>query len=149
MKFIIDADACPKFVLSYVTEFAKKEGLELITVANFNHQINSANHICVGGNSQEADLKVANITRPDDLIITQDWGLAALIVSKGAYAISPTGKVFSLENIDFLLEERELKARFRRSGGRTKGSTKRTAEDDKKFIKNFNNLFTEIQLKDK
>ena len=65
--------------------------------------------------------------------MTQDWGLAALVLSKKASAISPTGIEYNPEKMTFMLEEREIKAKFRRNGGRTKGPAKRTTADDLKF----------------
>ncbi|MEG6616338.1 YaiI/YqxD family protein [Peptococcaceae bacterium 1198_IL3148] len=133
MKIIVDADACPKGVLAICKKQADLNQIELWTVANFNHQVKSTNHIIVGNASQEADIKIVNITVKGDIVITQDWGLAAMILGKGAAALSPGGKVFRQDNIDFLLEEREVKAKLRRSGGRTKGPRKRAAADDEQF----------------
>lgn len=138
LKIIIDADACPKSVLSICQEIGDEFSLEVWTVASFNHNINWKNHITVGNSSQEADIQVMNLTRRGDIVVTQDWGLAAMILAKGAGAISPAGKIFRQETIEFLLEERELKAKHRRAGGRTKGPRKRTLEDD---------LFFTAQLK--
>jgi uncharacterized protein YaiI (UPF0178 family) len=56
-----------------------------------------------------------------------------MVLGKSASCLSPTGKVYSPENIDFLLEEREIKAKFRRGGGRTGGPSKRTRQDDQRF----------------
>ncbi len=137
MKIIIDADATPKPVLEICKEEAKQFGVELWTVASFNHQIESVNHITVGNGSQEADLKIINISSRGDIVVTQDFGLAAVVLSKGADAISPWGKIYRPETIDFLLEEREIKARFRRGGGRTKGPAKRTNSENIYFRKNF------------
>lgn len=141
MKFVIDADACPRSVLNYVISFSKAHGRETVTVANFNHVIESDRHICVGDESQAADIKVANITEPGDIVVTQDWGLASLILAKNAFVISPRGRIFDNSSIDFLLEKREIKARFRRGGGRTKGPSKRSEADDNKFIRNFEALY--------
>ena len=91
MKIIVDADACPKGVLQYTIKSGQIHNIEVITVANYNHNINSDKHIVVGGDSQEADIKIINLTEPGDIIITQDWGLAGLILAKNAAAISPTG----------------------------------------------------------
>ena len=137
-KIIVDADACPKTVLAIAQSVGSEYGLELWTVASFNHNIKSPHHITVGNSSQEADIQVINVTGKGDIVITQDWGLAAMVLSKGAGAISPWGKIFRQDTIDFLLEEREIKAKHRRSGGRTKGPRKRTAQDD---------LFFESQLR--
>ena len=108
-------------------------GVQVVTVASFEHNIISDLHITVGNSSQEADLKIINITEPGDLIITQDWGLAAMVLSKKASAVSPVWVEYSTEKMDFMLEEREMKAKFRRSGGRTMGPKKRAPEDDMRF----------------
>jgi uncharacterized protein YaiI (UPF0178 family) len=68
-----------------------------------------------------------------DIAITQDWGLAAVVLGKGARCLSPMGREFHPDKIEFLLEEREVKSKFRRSGGRTKGPKKRTFADDQRF----------------
>ena len=78
-------------------------------------------------------MKVINLTEAGDIIVTQDWGLAAMVLGKPAYALSPVGREFHAENIEFLMEEREIKAKLRRSGGRTKGPNKRTVADDQHF----------------
>ena len=56
-----------------------------------------------------------------------------MVLSKKASAVSPVGIEYTTEKMDFMLEEREIKAKFRRSGGRTKGPAKRTSEDDMRF----------------
>ncbi|MDF9410070.1 MAG: hypothetical protein A4E52_00036 [Pelotomaculum sp. PtaB.Bin013] len=135
MRIIIDADATPKSVLEICRQAAAQLSLPMITVANFNHKIDSENHIVVGNAPQEADMEIMKLAVKGDIVITQDWGLAAMTLGKGAAALSPSGRIFSPDTIDFLLEERELKAKHRRSGGRTKGPAKRTSDDDKNFTK--------------
>jgi len=143
MKIIIDADACPKAVLQICSNAAREYGIPLYTVSSFNHNIISDNHTMVGNNPQETDIALTNKTVPGDIVVTQDWGLAAMVLGRGAAAIAPSGKIFRGENIDFLLEERELKAKLRRGGGRTRGPRKRTAEDDAKFTRNLRRLLKE------
>lgn len=133
MKIIIDADACPKAALQICFRLGEKYTIEVWTVASFNHNIESDNHVVVDSGSQEADLKVVNLAEKGDIAVTQDWGLAAMLIGKQVRCISPAGREYRPENIDSMLEERELKAKFRRSGGRTKGPKKRTAEDDSNF----------------
>lgn len=133
MKILIDADACPKSVLQISLRLGHQYDVPVWTVASFNHNIISDHHIVVGNNSQEADIKVMNLTEPQDIIVTQDWGLAAMVLGKGAKALSPIGREFRPETIEFLLEEREVKAKLRRAGGRTKGPGKRTDDDDQSF----------------
>lgn len=113
MKIIIDADACPKAVLQICLKYGALYGIPVWTVASFNHQISSDNHIIVGNGPQEADLKVVNISEKGDLVVTQDMGLAAMVLGKGAKAISPMGREYLPEVMSILLEERELKAKYR------------------------------------
>ena len=140
MKIIVDADACPKYALQICFRLGLQYQIEVWTVASFDHNILSEHHITVGDNSQEADLKILNLTKAGDIIITQDFGLAAMVLGKGAYAMGPKGQAYRPETIEFLLEERELKAKFRRSGGRTKGPKKRTADDDEAFAMGLTSL---------
>jgi uncharacterized protein len=133
MKIIIDADACPKAVLNICLELGHRYDIEVWTVASFNHNIESDHHTIVGGDTQEADLKVINLAENGDIAVTQDWGLAAMLLGKKVRSLSPAGREYRPESIDFMLEERETKAKLRRSGGRTKGPKKRTEEDDRNF----------------
>ncbi|QGG48352.1 hypothetical protein FTV88_2254 [Heliorestis convoluta] len=84
IKIIVDADACPKGVMEICTRLTKEYQIDLWTVASFNHHIQSDHHITVGNASQEADLKILNMTHKGDIVITQDWGLAAMILAKKA-----------------------------------------------------------------
>jgi uncharacterized protein YaiI (UPF0178 family) len=133
LKIIVDADACPKMVLQICLEKGQKYNLPVWTVASFNHNIESEHHVIVGNASQEADMKILNLAQKNDIVVTQDWGLAAMVLGKQAKCLSPDGREFQPDNIDFLLEERELKAKYRRSGGRTRGPKKRTGENDRRF----------------
>jgi uncharacterized protein YaiI (UPF0178 family) len=148
LKIIVDADATPKNALEICRRVAKEFSVTLVTVASFNHRIESDHHIVVGNASQEADTQVVNITSREDIVITQDWGLAAMVLGKGAKALSPMGRIFHEDTIDFLLEEREIKARFRRGGGRTRGPRKRTAADDLNFKNSLYSLLKQPQKPD-
>ncbi|AET67335.1 hypothetical protein Desor_1695 [Desulfosporosinus orientis DSM 765] len=133
MKIIVDADACPKSVLQICIRVAEDYAVPVWTVASFNHHIISDHHIVVGNASQEADIRVMNLSQGGDVAVTQDWGLAAMLLGKGVRCLNPLGREFDSSTIEFLLEEREVKAKFRRSGGRTKGPKKRLPENDQKF----------------
>lgn len=133
MKILVDADACPRSVLQICISAGQKHGIPVWTVASFNHHITSNHHVVVGNDAQEADIKLINLTKAGDVVVTQDWGLAAMVVGKGARCLSPAGREYRPDRIEFLLEEREIKAKTRRSGGRTKGPKKRTRADDERF----------------
>jgi hypothetical protein len=133
MKILVDADACPRSVLEICTKLGLKYNIPVWTVASFDHDIESDHHHVVGDDFQEADMKIMNLTEAEDVVVTGDWGLAAMVLGKGAKCLSPMGREFRAEKMEFLLEEREVKAKFRRGGGRTKGPKKRTLEDDQRF----------------
>lgn len=133
MKILIDADACPRSVLQICMALGRKHHAPVWTVASFDHNIESDHAIVVGDEPQEADIKIANLTEIGDVVVTGDWGLAAMVLGKGARCLNPMGKEFHQENMGFLLEEREAKSKFRRGGGRTKGPKKRMSEDDERF----------------
>jgi hypothetical protein len=133
MKILVDADACPKSVLQICMSIGHQYNVQVWTVASFNHSIDSDHPVIVGNDPQEADLKIINMTEEGDIIVTQDWGLAAVVLGKGAKCLSPAGREFRPDKIQFLLEEREIKSKLRRSGVRTKGPKKRTVDDDRRF----------------
>ncbi|KJR46610.1 hypothetical protein UF75_3015 [Desulfosporosinus sp. I2] len=146
MKLIVDADACPKSVLQICMKLARDYSIPVWTVASFNHNIVSEHHVVVGNSSQEADIRVMNLAQAGDVAVTQDWGLAAMLLGKGVHCLSPAGREFDPAKIEFLLEEREAKAKFRRGGGRTKGPKKRVTEDDQKFEACLQNILTLISV---
>lgn len=133
MKIIIDADACPRSVLAQTLAAAAEKQVEVVTVANFSHEIDSGRHITVGGDPQETDLKIMNLAAPGDVVITQDAGLAAAVMCKKARPLAPSGTEYLERTMTARLEEREMKARAIRRGVHVKGPKKRTKGDDEKF----------------
>lgn len=133
----VDADACPRSVLHFLRSSQTKLGFSLITVASSNHLLEGENHIMVEAEPQATDLAIANRVQAGDIVVTQDWGLAAIVLGKQALAIAPSGQVYATERMPFMLEQRNIFARHRRSGGRTKGPAARTADDDQRFRQAF------------
>ncbi|MBU3160897.1 YaiI/YqxD family protein [Clostridium frigoris] len=144
MRIIVDADGCPGKHL--IEKAAKDNSIELIMFCDINHVLSSdyASIRYVDSGFQTVDMKVANEAKLNDIIITQDFGVAAMVLAKGSYAIGPKGHIYDNNNIDKLLFERHLSGKLRRSGGKTFGPKKRTSEDDDKL---YNNLIKLI-LKD-
>jgi len=138
MKILVDADACP--VKDITERIAQEYCLELILVSNINHAIASdyGEIVMVDSIAEAADMAIVNRTRPGDIVITQDYGLASMILSKGGRAIHPLGKEFTAYNIEGLLMQRFINQKARRAGQRIGGPRKRNALD--------NGLF-EIRLK--
>lgn len=135
MKIIIDADACP--VYKEAVEICKEKNVDCILVCDYNHELKSdyAKVIVTDKGKDSADFKVVSMLEKEDLVITQDYGLATLAISKKAYAMHHSGMIYTNENIDKLLFERFLSAKVRRSGGRT-GNMKKFTKDDKQIFLN-------------
>lgn len=134
-RVIIDADACPRGAMLAAKELCKKYNWDCWTVANPNHQLDGDYHVMVCSRPQEADMKIANLSGSGDIVVTADLGLAALVLGRGTIVLSPSGYRFREENIDVMLEERYLHAKHRRSGGRSRGPSPRTREDDQRFAR--------------
>lgn len=131
MRVLVDADACP--VLSIIRSACAARGVAVITVSSYNHDIGGEGHVMVGTEPQAADMALLNRTVRGDLVVTQDWGLAALAMGKGALALSPSGHLFRDDEMDGRLSQRAFHARLRRGGARLPGPRRRTADDDKAF----------------
>ncbi|MBQ9894614.1 MAG: YaiI/YqxD family protein [Ruminococcus sp.] len=135
MKLLIDADGCP--VVDIAVRTARKNGIECTIICDTAHSIqrDGAKTIIVDKGADSADFRLVNLVSKGDVVITQDYGLAAMCLSKRAIVINQDGKQYSEENISGLLEFRAVSAKIRRSGGRTKGMSKRTSQQDKDFEK--------------
>ncbi|MBQ6181221.1 MAG: YaiI/YqxD family protein [Ruminococcus sp.] len=133
MKIFIDADGCP--VVDITVRTAVKNGLECTIICDTAHSIHrdGAETIIVDKGADSADLRLVNLIGQGDIAVTQDYGLAAMCLSKRAVVIDQDGRIYSDENISGLLEFRAVSAKIRRSGGRTKGKAKRTARQDRDF----------------
>ena len=103
----------------------------------------------VGGfaGADAVDFALINLCGKGDIVVTQDYGVAAMALGKGAYAIHQTGKWYTDENIDRMLIERHLSRKARRSKSKHhfKGSAKRTAEDDVRFAESLEHLIQKIK----
>ncbi len=132
-QVIVDADACPRNALAILKRLQSEYDFTLVTVASFHHEIEGPHHIVVGDAPDEADLAVANRARPGDIVVTQDLGLASLVTGRDVDVVSPKGDLIDPHRLDFMMEERHLKAKVRRGGGRTKGPKARTLHDDARF----------------
>lgn len=144
MRIIVDADACPRDVLETCLRSGSEHGIKVITVASFNHNISNADHICVGDSPEETDLRIANLVRERDLVVTQDIGLAAIVLSRRGRAVNTVGREYTAENIDLLLAERAASARRRRGGHRTRGPRARRAEDRTAFAESLEQLLHRV-----
>lgn len=136
MKIIVDADACPGREI--IEKAAKNNGVKVIMFTDINHNIISdySEVRIVDKGFQSVDMKIANESKNGDIIVTQDYGVAAMVLGKKCYAISPKGYIYDNDNIDRLLFERHLSAKARRGGKKTSNPKKRTEEDDERLFRN-------------
>ncbi len=141
---LVDADACP--VKEIIVKIAKKYQLPVVFFIDTSHvlQDDYAEIVTIGKGNDAVDFALVNRTNKGDIAVTQDYGLAAMICSKGADAIHPSGMVYTKDNLDRLLFERHLNAKIRRSGGKHSGPSKRSQKDNTRFEKAFERL-CEIQ----
>ena len=142
MRILIDADACP--VVKITERVAKEKGIPVTLLCDTNHVLQSgySDVITVGAGADAVDFKLVSICQKGDLVVTQDYGVAAMILGKGACGIHQSGKWYTNENIDRMLMERHLakKARNAKTKHHLKGPAKRTAEDDLRFEESLRNL---------
>ena len=146
MRIIVDADGCPGKNL--IEKAAIDHSIELIMYCDINHVLNSdyASIRYVDSGFQSVDMKVANEAKSKDIVITQDFGVAAMVLAKGAYAMGPKGHIYDDSNIDKLLFERHMSGKLRRSGGKTFGPKKRTKVDDEQLYYNLVKLILKAKL---
>ena len=146
MQIFVDADACP--VVHIVEKVAEKYNLPVILLCDTNHVITSdySEVIVVGAGADAVDYKLISICNKGDIVVSQDYGVAAMALGKGAYAIHQSGKWYTNDNIDQMLMERHLNKKARRGSYKNhiKGPRKRTDEDDERFIQSFEKLVLKI-----
>lgn len=133
MKILIDGDGCP--VVDITIAVAKKFHAEVVIVCDTAHLIEreGAQTILVQKGLDAVDFVIANQVTKEDIVVTQDYGLAAMILSKQAHCINQNGFVYTEDNIDQLLFRRHISKVARKSGTRLKGPKKRKSEDDDRF----------------
>ena len=133
MRILIDADGCP--VVDLTVRLAKKYGIECTILCDTSHEFNrdGAKTVVVEKGADIVDFKIVNLVGEGDIVVTQDYGLAAMCLARKAIPVSQNGLVYTDKNIDQLLFTRYVSKKIRNAGGRMKGPSKRTPEQDKAF----------------
>lgn len=148
MQILVDADACPVVVI--VERLAKKYEISCTLLCDTNHVMNSdySEVKIIGAGADAVDYALINICHKGDLVVSQDYGVAAMALGKGAYAIHQSGRWYTNDNIDQMLMERHMskKARMGKGKHHIKGPSKRTAEDDRRFEESFERLIQKSLL---
>ena len=143
MQILVDADACP--VKQIIVRLAKQKNIPVTMLIDTSHELDDgySKVITVDKQADSVDYALMGLLTRYDIVVTQDFGLAAMVIGKGAKAVNQNGLIFTNENIDKLLMERHIGQKIRRGGGRTKGPSKRTKEDDARFEAVFKRLLSE------
>ena len=149
MQIFVDADACP--VVAIIEKIAKDNSVPVMLLCDTNHVLSStySKVVVVGAGADAVDYKLISICHKGDIVVSQDYGVAAMALGKGAYAIHQSGKWYTDDNIDQMLMERHLSKKARRSSRKchVKGPKKRTEEDDVRFAQSFEKMLMMVQEK--
>ena len=140
MRIFIDADGCP--VVKLTINLAKKIRIPVTVVKNYAHNIEDdyADIVTVDISNDSADYYIANHIRKDDVLVTQDYGLAAMALSRQAHVINQNGLIINNDNIMTLLDRRHINQKMRKTQRVYTKIRKRTAEDDTAFMHSINKL---------
>ncbi|WNR46395.1 YaiI/YqxD family protein [Paenibacillus roseipurpureus] len=143
---IVDADACP--VKAEIEQAGREFGVQVMLVASYDHKMKESTGVKVvqvDRSDQSVDLYIANQIRSGDILVTQDFGLAALGLAKGSICLTNRGQEYTDSSIDYLLERRHASAKMRRNGKHTKGPRPFTEEDRKNFLHGLTKLLKYLQ----
>ncbi len=149
-RILVDADACP--VKKEICETAAENGLEVYFIASIAHHSNQSlayeqlKYLYVDNRSQAVDLAIMNNLRPGDVVVTQDIGLAAMVLGGKGCAISPRGYIFRQDNIDGLLETRHIEAKARQVRIRTKGPKPYDQQERQNFVSSFRAMIKKLLI---
>jgi len=141
---LVDADACP--VVRQVEDAARRHGLLMTLLCDEHHLMHSdyaqVRHVSSGVDA--VDIALMNLCKKGDIVVTQDYGVAAMALGKGAYAIHHSGKRYTDDNIDVMRMERHMAKKARRASGKhhLRGPAKFTEEDRQRFSAAFEELIS-------
>lgn len=138
MRIIIDGDGSP--VKELTIEITKQYNIQVIIVTSIDHFSTkefpeNVSLVYVDKGADAADYKIVQLIQKGDLLITQDYGLASLVLPKGVRVFHHLSFEYTAGTIDQLLEQRYFSAKIRKSGGHTKGPKAFTKENREEFKK--------------
>lgn len=142
MRIIIDADACPRSVRSLCKTLADSKNIAVIMVADREHNLDDeadddVSVLLVDVGRDESDYRIVQIAEASDLVVTGDYGLAAILLDRVTAVLHPDGFVYNHANIDTLLYSRYLNAKARKNG-HFRRIRRRTEAEDAAFAKVLN-----------
>lgn len=140
MKVLIDADACP--VVDIAVSLCRKQGIPCLLLCDTAHACyrEGADTLIFDKGADSVDFALVNRVCPRDIVITQDYGLASMCLGRNARVLHQDGWAYTEYNISGLMEQRHAAKKHRMAGGRTKGPSKRTKQQDQAFEKAFQQM---------
>ena len=140
MRVLIDADGSP--VVDLTIRIAKAHNLPIYILCDSAHYFerDGATTITVSTGPDSVDFTIANMAQPGDIVVSQDYALAAMCLARKAIPINQDGIVYTDDNIGGLLEQRAMVQKIRRGGGRLSGPPKRTEDQNTAFGLALSNL---------
>jgi len=134
LRILIDADGCP--VVEETVRTAEQYGLECLILCDTSHvfERKSAKTLTVSKGADSVDFALVNLVKAGDIVVTQDYGLAAMCLARGALPVHQDGMAYTPDNIDALLLARHTAKKVRMAGGRLKGPSKRSPEQNRAFV---------------
>ena len=140
MQVLIDADACP--VVDIAVKLCAKQGILCLLLCDTSHACyrQGAQTLIFDKGADSVDFALVNRACPGDIVITQDYGLASMCLGRNARVLHQDGWEYTLDNISGLMEQRHANKKHRLAGGRTKGPSKRTRQQDEAFAKAFQQM---------
>ena len=135
MRILIDADGCP--VVDIVLKLCREFQIPCLLLCDTAHEFRreGCEILVVDKGADSVDYAIANRVQPGDAVVTQDYGLAAMCLSRNARVLHPDGWVYSETNMDTLLLQRHTARKLRSAGVRMKGPKKRTRQQDEAFAR--------------
>jgi len=131
-------------VVDITIKTAKEAGADCVIICDTAHvfERNGAKTVIVSKGNDSVDFTLVNMIEKGDIVVTQDYGLAAMCLARGAVPVSQNGMIYTDGNIGGLLEQRYVAKKIRMAGGRMKGPSKRTPEQDRAFEKTLRKLLS-------
>lgn len=148
MRILVDADGCP--VVDIVIRCAVQFAVPVLLVCDNAHRMErpGAQTLVVDRGADSADLALVNRVQKGDIVVTQDYGLAALCLAKRAVVLHQDGYQYTEDNIDSMLLARHTARKVRRSGGRLRGPAPRTKQQNEAFEQYLKQLLAEWEGSD-
>ena len=143
IRILVDADGCP--VVGQTIDLGQRYAVQVLLLCDTSHvfEREGATTLTFSKGADSVDFALVNRIEPGDVVVTQDYGLAAMVLARRAFVLNQNGLRYTENNIDALLLARHTARKIRMGGGRLKGPAKRTSAQDNEFIRTLQEILTE------